>query len=513
MRMRIPGLTVAGALLLAGTMLFPALAGAADLRAPVTVRLLHVNDVYEVAPDRQGLGGLAELKTLVGTERARSGADQVLVTFGGDLLSPSLLSSLDQGAHMLVALNEVGVDVAVPGNHEFDFGAGVAARLLGGSPFPWLLANAQDPTGAPFAGLAPTMLKTVGPYRVGFLGVLTPDTETLSSPGAGITFQPVEERARAAVQALKAQGADVIIALTHQDMADDRKLADALPEVDVILGGHDHEILVWGDDGRLIVKAGSDARTLAAVDLRVSEHEGKEGPVLDLVPALRLIPNQGQTPDPALAQRIQGWEKALDDSLGQPLGVSVKPLDSRRAVVRGEESTVGDLIADALRTGTRADVALTNGGGIRGDKLYEAGTTLTLRDVVTELPFGNVAVVLTLSGADLRAALEHGFSGVENGAGRFPQVSGMSVTWTPDRPPGQRVLAVTVNGQPLQDGRAYLVATNDFIANGGDGYDILVRAPRLVDASAARLMTTLVGEYIKAQGTVDLAPEGRLVKR
>ncbi len=136
---------------------------------------------------------------------------------------------------------------------------------------------------------------------------------------------------------------------------------------------------------------------------------------------------------------IDAMKTKLDTSLGQVIGTTDVTLDSRRNVVRSEESSMGDLVADSMLKATGADIALTNGGGIRGDKTYDAGTKLTRKDALTELPFGNKVVVTEIPGSQVLAALENGFSQVESGAGRFPQVAGMSVVWDPSAPPGSRV--------------------------------------------------------------------------
>ena len=144
--------------------------------------------------------------------------------------------------------------------------------------------------------------------------------------------------------------------------------------------------------------------------------------------------------------------------------------------MRTGETNFGDLLADALRAATGADVALTNGGGIRGDTTYPAGTELTRKDILTELPFGNVTVLAEVTGTDLLAALENGVSQVEDTAGRFPQVSGLGFTYDPAAPAGSRIVEVTVGGAPLDPARTYRLATNDYLLGGGDGYASLNRA-------------------------------------
>ena len=171
---------------------------------------------------------------------------------------------------------------------------------------------------------------------------------------------------------------------------------------------------------------------------------------------------------------------------------------------------MGNLIADALFNATSADITIINGGGIRADRTYDAGTMLTRRDILTELPFGNVTVLTTLSGKQVVAALENGFSQVEKGAGRFPQVSGLSVVYDPASEPGSRVKSVSFNGKELDLNADYKVATNDYMLGGGDGYSALTKGTVLINAGNGDLMANDVIEYIIAKGGVSAKVEGRI---
>jgi 5'-nucleotidase / UDP-sugar diphosphatase len=188
------------------------------------------------------------------------------------------------------------------------------------------------------------------------------------------------------------------------------------------------------------------------------------------------------------------------------------PLDSRRATVRGGEAAIGNLFADAIRNGSGADIAMTNGGGIRGDREYAADTELTRKDILTELPFGNKVVTIELKGESLLAALENGFSEVETGAGRFPQISGIAVSVDLDKPAGERVLEVMIGDAPLDLAATYILATNDYMARGGDGYSAFKQGKQLVDAMSATLMASQVIDYIAAKGDVASKVEGRIVE-
>lgn len=475
-----------------------------------TLTLLTVNDVYEVAPV-QGQGGLAELMTLLRAERAT--ATHHLTTVNGDFLSPSLMSSLFKGAQMVALFNALGMDVVVFGNHEFDLGPEVTQQRMAESSFAWLGTNVLGPDGKPFGGSLATMTRQVGELTVGLFGLLTPETAQLSSPGPTVTFAPVVPTAQTAVQTLRQAGADVIIALTHLSLAEDRALAQQVPGISVILGGHDHDPITWYEGGTLIHKSGQDARYLGRIDLVIDKKTTDKGPQVTVTPSWRMIANRGVSPDASVVTVVARYTASLDQELGQPLGQTQTALNSQVEEVRTREASIGNLIADALRQGLHADVALINGGGIRGNRLYDAGTTLTRRDILREMPFGNVGVLLALSGADLLAALENGVSQVEGKAGRFPQVAGLHFVYNPDKPAGSRVVAVQVGGKPLELTATYRVATNDYMFKGGDGYSNLSKGTALIDPSGGTLMVTTVMGYIAAKGSVAPQVEGRIVTR
>ena len=475
-----------------------------------TLTLLTVNDVYEITPV-QGKGGLAELMTLLRAERAT--ATHHLTTVNGDFLSPSVMSALLKGAQMVALFNTLGVDAVVFGNHEFDFGPEVTQQRMTEARFIWLGTNVLGPDGKPFGGALAAVTRQVGELTIGLFGLLTPETAKLSSPGPTVTFAPVVPTAQTAVEALRQAGADVIIALTHLSIAEDRALAQQVPGISVILGGHDHEPITWYEGGTLIHKAGSDAHYLGRIDLTMEKKVTDKGAQVTVTPSWRMIANRGVTPDPGVAAEVAQYTATLEQELGQPVGQTQTALNSQTAEVRTRETTMGNLIADALREALQADVALVNGGGIRGNRLYEAGTTLTRRDILQELPFGNAGVLVELSGADLLAALENGVSQVENKAGRFPQVSGIRLTYNPGKPAGSRVLDVQVGGKALDHTATYRVATNDFLLKGGDGYSSLSKGKVLIDASGGSLMATTVMRYITTKGSVAPQIEGRIVAR
>jgi 2',3'-cyclic-nucleotide 2'-phosphodiesterase (5'-nucleotidase family) len=196
--------------------------------------------------------------------------------------------------------------------------------------------------------------------------------------------------------------------------------------------------------------------------------------------------------------------------LDQPLAVLDAPLDSRQEVTRGAESSLGDVVADALRVATGADLALVNGGGLRGNRVYGAGSALTRGDLLREMPFGNLAVVLEVSGEQVRAALEHGVSKAPALSGRFPQVSGLSFTYNPAAAPGRRVGSITIGGKALDPAARYRLATSDYLAGGGDGYAMLSGAKALGTREAAPLLANTVMEQVQRLGRIAVTPGSRI---
>src|SRR3990170_4294613 len=185
------------------------------------------------------------------------------------------------------------------------------------------------------------------------------------------------------------------------------------------------------------------------------------------------------------------------------------PLDVRNQTVRQQEAALGNYIADVMRQAVAADVAITNGGGIRTNALSPAGPIRRL-DVFAWLPFGNIVVKVAVRGAAIRQALENGVSQWQQVGGRFPQVSNIAFTFNPDRPVGSRVLDVKLAGQPLDDGALYTVATNDFMQRGGDGYSMLAAGQVLISPAGGPLMATAVIEAVQRARTINPRLEGRI---
>ncbi|MEO9901309.1 5'-nucleotidase C-terminal domain-containing protein [Nisaea sp.] len=485
--------------------------GASVSAEPLRLSIVHVND-WDRLDARAGAGGAAKIASIARYERDRVEAEggQVLLTFGGDMLSPSLLSGFDKGAHMVALANAIGFDAAVLGNHEFDFGPDVLIQRLKEAEYPVLGSNVSYKGKPGFPGAERSRMVAAGEYKIGLLGLTTADTPSLSSSGPDVDFAPLAETAREISAELREDGADLVIALTHAVYQTDLETLRQVAGIDIVLGGHDHLVLVLYDGKQAILKSGSQGNFVGIMDITIDRVEGRNGPKLVWQPSFSLINTIDVEPDPVLAEKVAAYSSKLDQELAADVGVTEVALDTRRASVRTAENAFGNLIADAMRAATGADAALTNGGGIRGDTSYAAGHMLIRKDVLTELPFGNRTVTMRLKGPDLLAALENGVSQVEKGAGRFPHVSGISFAYDGRKPAGSRVSDVKVAHTPLDLGKVYVVAVNDFIAKGGDGYKTFEKGEIVIDASSARLMASQVIEYVQERGGVKTKVDGRV---
>ncbi|MDR7579042.1 MAG: 5'-nucleotidase C-terminal domain-containing protein [Armatimonadota bacterium] len=466
---------------------------------PPVLTILHFNDVYQLtAVDGGRRGGFDRLATVVKRHRAQERPS--LLLFAGDLISPSVESSIFKGAQLIDGMNHLGVDVATFGNHEFDYGPEELAKRVRESRFPWVVSNVFAPGLRPFPGVKPWLVLSPGGVPVGIVGLLTEDTAVLSSPG-NTTFGNVFTVTREVVRILRARGARVIVALTHLSMAQDQQLLREVPEVDLVIGGHEHDPLTATVGGRLVAKAGSDAKWLGVTLLSLDGSRRAQHQLVDV--------DERVPPDPEMAKLVQHYSERLSKELEVPIGETTVPLDARNVTVRQQESNLGNFIADVMRAAVGADVAITNGGGIRTNALFPAGR-ITRKDVLAWLPFGNVVVKVAVTGAVIRQALENGVSQWEQVAGRFPQVSGLRYTFNPTRPVGSRILEVRVGDRALDEAATYTVATNDFMLRGGDGYAMLATGQVLVSPVDGPVMANAVMEAIQRLRTISPRVEGRI---
>jgi 5'-nucleotidase len=486
--------------------------GSPRAHAPVT--FLQINDVYSTVPvgGVGGVGGLDGVDSAGGLARVatvkRRLKDQGRTPFmilAGDFLSPSVASSVFKGEQMIAALNAAGLDLATLGNHEFDFGEDVLIQRMKEARWQWVVSNVVDQrTGRPIGGAAPYVLRQFGSLEVGFIGLCLTTTEIRRDKLTHTRLVDPLAAAARYVPILKRSGAQVVVAVTHLAFADDRRLIERFPQIDLVIGGHEHYPITATEGRTLISKAGSDARWVARIDVARRAEGGVER-FYELLPIGSGIPD-----DPQTAEVVATFENKLGPELDLVVGETTVPLDAQPVRLRTSEQPIGNLFADAIREHVNADVGLLNSGGIRGNGVYPAGP-LTRRTLIAMHPLGNVVCKIDVTGAQLLDALNGGLSRVPTAAGQFPQVSGITLTVDASAPPARRVRDVKVNGQPLDPARHYTLALPDYVLKGGDNYSMFARQRVLVDPESGDLLVTALERYVASHRPVAPMVEGRII--
>jgi len=472
--------------------------------APV-VRFLLVNDIYVTDTLRDGTGGLARVATL---RDSVDRAGRVVFVLAGDVLSPSLLSKWYSGRQMVDGFNAAGLDYATFGNHEFELPRDTLIARVGQSRFRWVSANCTLADSTPFPGVRAWDTLTVGGARVGIFGLtLTGDYRRYvrcTDPAAA---------ARRAVAELRQAGAQLVVALTHQTVADDSLLLAREPAIDLVLGGHEHEAHDVTSAGRRVLKADANSRSAQVVTLRPAGGGWTTDARLERVDRRLAF-------DSTTQRVVRAWTDSLVRRLGpeRVVATAVVPLDARDARSRSQESALGDLVTDAMRVGTGADVALINSGGLRLDDVLAAGP-ITNYQLESIFLFADEtrAVTFPLTGARLRELLEHSVSDGVYGHGGFLQVSGVRFRYDPSRPSRGRVVGELQrrDGRRIGAGDTVRVAMPAYPAcEHGDGYEVPEAADACRRAAAAPRTVDLLLAHVaeRLAGRVDVRPEGRIVR-
>lgn len=468
----------------------PALRPAAA-QATTRMALLHLNDFHSrhepiavtsaaCRPGETCFGGSARIATAIGQAREAARADGrgALLLEAGDSFLGSLFFSHYEGMAEAAIQRAWGVQGFALGNHEFDLGPEVLARYIAAIPFPVLSANLDATAEPALAGkLRPTITFRREAMRVVVVGLTTPDTPQISSPGPNLRFTDPLEAANRAVWEARREGAATVVLLSHLGLGADRRLAAEVAGVDVILGGHSHTlvappVVVDGPDrGVLIVQAGAHGRFLGRLDLDLTT----EGRVATSMQQMREL-NAGIGEDAAVAALVAQLAAPLDAIRRRVVARLPEALSN--ATCGAQPCEIGALVAEAMRQAMGAEIGWQNGGGVRAGL---PGGEVTMGDVLAALPFGNTTARLVLRGAALIEALENGLGRMPAPSGRFPQLAGLRFAADAARPTGARVVSAEVreadgNWRPLDHGRAYHVATNNFLRRGGDGYTIFAEA-------------------------------------
>lgn len=510
-----------------------------------TLDILHINDFHSriesinkfdatCSSDEEAagecFGGAARLATEIRARRdaAEARGEPALLLSTGDNFQGSLFFSTYSGKAELAFLNEMGFDAMVLGNHEFDLGPAPLAAFIEGANFPVLFGNTDasaDPKLGPL-DKGPLILDVAG-EKVAILGAITPETDEISTPGPTVSFGDPIAYLKGAVAAVAAEGVDHIIVLSHLGVPADIRVAEQVPGIDAIVGGHSHTLfsntvegapepyplLVDGPDGVKvpIVSAGAYSKYLGDLTLTFDD-AGK----VTAATGSTILLDASVTPDPKVLEEIKAYAGPIEELKAKQVAVIGADIDGSRESCRAGECPMGDLVAEAMRDrvkGQGVTIALQNGGGLRASI---QGGEVSKGDVLAVLPFQNTLSTFNIPGAGIVAALENGVSQVEEGGGRFPQVAGLKFSWDPSVAPNAgRIKEVLVfeGGAwvPIAPKKIYTVATNNFMRNGGDGY-VALRDQGTEAYDFGPNLEDVLGDYLAKHPDYVPGTDGRITR-
>ena len=474
-----------------------------------SLTLMHTNDTHSWH-DPQGNGNGGAARQLAVINQIRAEVENSILLDAGDRFTGTLYHQQYRGEENAELMNMIGYDAMSLGNHEFDDGSETLVAFIDSVQFPVLAANVDASAVPMLDGLIePYTVLDVNGEQIGVIGLVTAETVFSSSPDPAIVFR--EDYAAVVqpiVDELTAQGINKIFLVTHLGFLVDVDLASQITGVDVIVGGHSHSLLsnsfvgaverypfqATGADGQpiYVVQAGSQDVYLGRLDLVFDAAGVVTSATGDTILLSRYI-----TPDDTITARLEELSEpfvALRETIVGESAVELLNDDCRIG-----ECLLGSVITDAMRAETGAQIAITNGGGIRAD--IDTGE-VTMGEILTVLPFGNLVATFELSGADIVASLESGVSrvGGDSGTGRFPQVSGLRYSFDASQEAGSRIISVEVlnaNGEyePIDPVATYTVASNDFMRRGGDEY-VLFRDNAANVYDFGKPLDQVLAEYI-----------------
>jgi 5'-nucleotidase / UDP-sugar diphosphatase len=481
------------------------------------IRILYLNDFHGFAEPYKPfgsdtlLGGVAYLAAKLAMLRNEKPS---LLLAAGDMIQGNNWANLSQGKSVIELMNAMNFDAMVVGNHEFDFGQEVLQKKISEAHFPILGANVEG-----IDTVKPYIIKEISGITIAIIGIVTEDTPISTHPKniAGLKFIPVRETVQKYVDAVRDKAA-IIIVLSHIGHANDRILAEQVKGIDIIVGGHSHtKVLSPAAIGHtIVVQAWEHAKALGVLDLTV-----EDGKIVSFNGHLDEIePGPGKE-DNHITSIVDKYRRDVDAVLNETIGEAAIDLDGEN--VRTRETNFGDFVADRMKEVSGADAAIINGGSIRAS--IKKGT-VAVKNIYTALPFDNYIVAIRLTGNQILETLEHGVSAIEKGEGRFPQVSGLTFKYSLSSQPGARVKEVLIAQKPLDPDGEYIVATNDFLAAGGDGYKAfgdavkssgnfsvtggLMKGDKLVYSDSGRWLRDVITGYIREKKFISPAVEGRI---
>lgn len=470
--------------------------------APVRVTVFHTNDVHGRVNEYIGY---ARLAALVNAERA-SGAN-VLLLDAGDTLHGMSYATLEKGERIVELMNLLGYDAMTPGNHDYNYGYARLVQLSMMMNNHLLSSNVTTKDGQ--NAFLPYIVLTKGGKRVAVVGASNPLLpDSIKSDYVSMLDFGGMDAVKSAVAQADAES-DAVIVLAHWGagaafMPDSTALA-AIEGVDLVIDGHSHSLTenIRQTEGCApVVSAGEYMQNVGRLELVITDG----GVMVENIQTLTQEQLADMTPDEKVTAVIDEVKNAQTAILGQVIAHTDVLLDGERQSNRTTQTNLGNLSADALRAYADTDIAVLNGGSIR---ITVNPGDITVGDMVNLFPFGNTVAVLEVTGAQVRAMMEHSLRQLPEASGGFLQFSGMKVTYDASLPAGARVTGISIGGEPLDDARAYTLATNDYIAACNSGYDMLKDAVKLLELGT---VDEAVVAYMQALGSVAYTTDDRLAQ-
>lgn len=457
-------------------------------------RILYFQDAHEFTPvthaDGQR-GGIARLATVIGEQ---SGSDESTdIVFGGDLAGGTLFGGVYRGTPFVEAFNLLGVDVANFGQHDFDFGADHTRTLVAASEFTWVSSNLTTADGAPFVP-ATSLVRQVGGVSIGYLG-LTAGMNTTAAAGEIVQGDFVTS-ARAAVADLQAQGVDLIVAVTQLSAADSMAVMNSVPEIGLLLREESAAAslgsTVYTADGRPIIEPRGDYGTVIRVDATPTTC----GITLE---SDAVLVNGSVAEDADMLVLQNQYVDSMNEALAEVVSSAPEMIRQR--------PEMGDLVADAFREYTGADLAWLNGGGSRAS--LQAGD-VTLRSLLSILPFDNKLMTIEVTGEQLLRGLEQGADSSPSGSGGYPRPSGFDYSYVPSLPSGSRIVNAHLDdGTPISPSSTYTLTLTAYVVNGGNGVTAFADAPVLWAEGVADVQALI--SYARVRDEIVAGPARALV--
>lgn len=467
--------------------------------AKAELKIIFTSNMPEILL-KDGKPGYAELSGYL--ESLKSQGDDVIFIHGGDSLAPNSLSVFDKGAHIIDVLNLLSPAVMSISKRELAFGIDELTMRTSEAQFPMLVSNLIDSRyDLPVEGVLDQYKLTVDGKNIGITSILDKDvvgkyiTENACLPERAIALQT-------AYRNLTASKIDISILVTD-DLSLDFELISDNNLFDIVLISNEDKDLIERKNKTVLAHSGG-------MDVQIAEITiPNEFPAQDI--SAKLVALAGRPADPKIVKIIKGYSDNLSHILDVEVGITESLLDTSKVAVRVAENAFGNLVADIFRLEINADIAVHNGGAIRGKKQYPPGTMLTRRDVQTELPFPNKIQRVEITGSELYSIMENAVSKVEEADGRFLHISGFQVIYDTRLPPGSRIKSIMYKNEKLKLDEVLQLVTTDYLIGGGDGYTLLKGKEILDTQSGERMMWHFVADYIKRNGSISPVVEGRLI--